>query len=127
MPSNDRRHESNGYGIFVFILELAGFALLTAWMIASKGNRLTWSQVVHRTPELPSEKAGAGTVEEAAAETADFAEGVKEAEVVVDAPVETVTVEEVKPDVQVEQSQEATDSDAKADDKTDTDSAEEQK
>ncbi|WP_301094394.1 hypothetical protein [Faecalibaculum rodentium] len=127
MPSNDRRHESNGYGIFVFILELAGFALLTAWMIASRANRLTWSQVVHRTPELPSEKVGAGTVEEAAAKTADFAEGVKEAEVVVDEPVETVLVEEVKPEVQVEQSQEATDSDAKADDKTDTDSAEEQK
>lgn len=137
MPSNDRRHESNGYGIFVFILELAGFALLTAWMIASRGNRLTWSQVMHRTPALPSQERQDGTVT-ASAKTEESAddvkvievvvdEPVKKAEVTADSPVETVTVEEVKPDVQVEQSQEATDSDAKADDKTDTDSAEEQK
>ena len=126
MPSNDRRHESNGYGIFVFILELAGFALLTAWMIASRANRLTWSQVVHRTPELPSQKQQAAAVT-ASEKTEESAKPAKAPEVTADEPVETVLVEEVKPEVQVEPTQEATDSEAKADDKTDTDSAVEQK
>lgn len=126
IPSNDRRHESNGYGIFVFILELVGFALLTAWMIASRANRLTWSQVMRRTPELPSQKQQAVAVT-ASEKTEESAKPAKAPEVTADEPVETVLVEEVKPEVQVEPTQEATDSDAKADDKTDTDSAEEQK
>lgn len=54
MVQDSHRSSVNGYGVFVFILELLGIALLAAWMIVSRGNKRSWKEVFSRTQTLPS-------------------------------------------------------------------------
>ena len=100
----DPRQPVNGYGLFVFLLELAALVLLSVWMIVSKANSLTWKQVMssHQT-ELPAIPAAAtGTMAETtAAETGkeqETAADTRKAAADQDEPVETIEVEEVTAD-----------------------------
>lgn len=56
----------DGYGVTLFILELAGFAAVGAWLIVSRGNALTWSGVFARQTLPPVPAAQAETLREEA-------------------------------------------------------------
>lgn len=95
MVQDYHRSSVNGYGVFVFILELLGIAMLAAWMIVSHGNKRSWKEVFSRTQTLPSlpetPEAQSASVQEAVVTEAKVQEPVTET--VEETVLETVTMD----------------------------------